>query len=220
MWDAGWDEIFRRNEGGLYPPEELVRTMARWYGGEPGHPGVKVLEIGCGSGANLLYLARQGYEAIGIDGSGVALDIASRRLAVEGLAATLHHGDVGALPFPDAGIDCVIDIECLYANSFADSRRIVSEIHRVLRPGGRFFSKHFMVGLSAESETRLDGEANTLVGVTGGVLRQGYGIARLLSEEEIPLLYGRFDEIEYDWVIRTDRNRRLTVKEWLIQCRK
>lgn len=221
MWNAGWDAVFRENEGGFYPPEELVRAMARWYGGgRVVDPAPKVLEIGCGSGANLTFLAERGFAASGVDGSAVALEIAERRLSMKNLSATLHQGDVAALPFPDAAFDCAVDVECLYANSFRDSLRIVAEVRRVLKPGGRFFSKHFMVGTTVESAGRLEGEPNTLVDVVGGALRRGYGIARLLAEDEITTLYTGFAEVEYDRVERTDRNRRLTVKEWLIHCRK
>lgn len=51
-------------------------------------------------------------------------------------------------------------------------------------------------------------------------LGDGYGIIRLTSEDEIGHVFGRFPDIEYDYVIRSDRNRQTLVKEWLITCRK
>jgi SAM-dependent methyltransferase len=201
-WDPGWDDIFRRHEWGRYPPEELVRFTARRFYAVADRASVRFLELGCGPGANLWYLAREGFSVTGIDGSEVALRRAAARLAAEGLTAELALGDATKLPWADDSFDCVLDIECVYANSFEDSRRIVAEARRVLRPGGLFFSKTFMTGTSRDA------------------LYSGYGIVRFTAEDEIPQLYAGFASVEYDHVIRTDGNRARMVKEWLITCRK
>ena len=89
----------------------------------------------------------------------------------------------------------------------------------MLKPGGLFFSITFSTGLPG-SGTPVDGEPHTYRDFTGGPLHEGYGIVRLTAEEEISDLYGVFDDIEYDYVIRSDGNRKIEVREWLITCRK
>ncbi|MDD5304094.1 MAG: class I SAM-dependent methyltransferase [Elusimicrobia bacterium] len=202
MWDPGWDELFRKNEWGRYPPEELVRFVARNFYKAPDRAAVRFLELGCGPGANLWFLAREGFSATGIDGSAVALDRARRRLDGEGLKAELTLGDASKLPYPDASFDCVLDVECIYANSWEDSLRILAEARRVLKPGGLLFSKAFMTGMPKEA------------------LHQDYGLIRLTSEEELPKLYAGFSSLEYDSLIRTDRNRKHEVREWIVTARK
>ncbi len=221
MWDPGWDEVFRKNEWGAYPPEELVRFVARNFYAVPDRSQVRFLEIGCGPGANLLYLAREGFSAVGLDGSRVALERAQDRLATQGLEAELHHGDATALPFEDASFDCVLDIECIYANTLADSRRIIAEVHRVLKPGGLLFSKAFMTGTYGDGRgPKLPGEPHTYQEIKEGGFHQGYGVIRLTAEEEIPELFGAFGQVDYEYLIRSVDSRRHEIKEWLITCRK
>jgi SAM-dependent methyltransferase len=221
MWNSGWDDVFRAKDWGKYPPEELVRFVGRNYFGVPDRKAVGFLEIGCGAGANLLFLAQEGFDATGLDGSTVALERARQRLTERGLEAQLDRGEAMELPYGDSSFDCVLDIECIYANTLADSRRIIGEVHRVLKPGGLLFSKAFMTGMTGSARgRRLEGEPNTFLEMPEGPFNQGYGVIRLTSEEEIPGLYGLFPEISTDFVIRSDCNRNKKISEWLITCRK
>lgn len=221
MWNSGWDEIFRKNEWGAYPPEEVVRFVARNFYKKPKRETIQFLEVGCGPGANLIYLAREGFKAIGLDGSQVALSRAEERLSEQGLTAALHLGDAMDLPFKNASFDCVLDVECIYANTLADSHRILAEVHRVLKPGGLLFSKAFMVGTYGDGQgPKLSGEPNTYTEIAEGGFHQGYGVIRLTSEEEIAEIYGLFDHIEYEYIIRSVMNRQHEIKEWIITCRK
>ena len=221
MWNAGWDDIFASNEWGRYPPEELVRFVARNFYRAPDRSQVRFLEIGCGPGANLWYLAREGFSAHGLDGSGVALERARTRFAAEGLEVELSQGDAVALPYADGYFDCVLDIECIYANDLRESARIIAEARRVLKPGGLFFSKTFMVGTHGDGRgQRLAGEPHTYVKLDEGALHSGYGIIRFTAEVDIAALYTGFASLEYDYLIRSDKGRHHEVREWLITCRK
>ncbi len=202
VWDQGWDKIFKDNEWGKYPPEEVVRFVARNFGKVPVRSAVKILEVGCGPGANVWYLAREGYSAYGVDGSPVAIEQALQCLNKEHLKAQVITGDAMHLPFDDNYFDGVLDVECVYANTLQDARVILGEIKRVLKPGGLFFSKTFMAGMQESS------------------LRSGYGVIRFTAEEEIKDLYGGFDIISVDHLLRSEGNRRHEIKEWLIIGRK
>lgn len=221
MWNPGWDELFASTVWGKYPCEDLIRFVARRYYRVPERAGVRFLEIGCGPGANLWYLAREGFDVTGLDGSARALAQAKERLAAEGLSVRLHRGDAMELPFADGTFDAVIDVECLYANSWADSRTIVEEVLRVLKPGGWLFSKTFATGMTGEETgVRLDGEAHTYLEMRDGPLHGEYGLIRLTAEAEIPRLYAGFADIQYDHVERTDRDRRFVLKEWIVAARR
>lgn len=199
-WDAVWDAVYSANRWGRYPPEDLVRFVARHFYAANDRKDVRLLEIGCGPAANLWYIAREGFSAYGLDGSAVALDKAKEVLEQEGVCAQLAQGEAMALPYDDGFFDGVIDMECVYANDKADSKKIIAEVHRVLKPGGYFYSRTFMDGTKGINQER--------------------GVARLTTEKEIPELYGVFPSIDYDYIIRTDGNRRAEMKEWLITCRK
>lgn len=221
MWNAGWDALFSRTSWGRYPPEELIRFIARTFRDAQDRAGVRVLELGCGPGANLWFLAREGFSAYGVDGSQVALDQARARLEAEGLSATLHQGDVARLPFDDAMFDAVIDVECVYANTLADTRRILDEAKRVLKPGGAVFSKTFATGMSGEDTgVVMEGEPHTYERMPDGPLHSDYGVIRLTSEAEIPEIYAGLDRLSWDFVDRSDGGGSKRIKEWIVTGRK
>ena len=108
-------------------------------------PGMKVLDAGCGSGRNLVYLLRSGYEVFGVDESGAAIS-QTRRLAAE-LAAHLPPDNfrvesVAQMSFTDSEFDVVLSSAVLH---FASDERqweaMVRETWRVLKPGGIFFAR-------------------------------------------------------------------------------
>jgi SAM-dependent methyltransferase len=220
MWDPGWDKLFTNTAWGSYPSEEVIRFVARRFYNASDRKLVRILEIGSGPGANLWYLAREGFAVDGLDGSRIAIEQAAARLARENLSASLHVGDAMHMPFADAVFDCVLDVECVYANTFADSRRIISEVIRVLKPGGWLFSKTFATGLTGEVGGEfLVGEPNTWLRLgPGSALHSEYGIIRLTDESEISALYAGFSHLEWDRVERTDQNRAKLVREWLISA--
>ena len=125
-----------------YPNEELCRFMGREFFPVPltERAKLRILEVGCGSGANLWMIAREGFDAYGIDLSAQAIALCARMLAGYGTKATLVAGDMTACPFPDGHLDAVVDVfssNCLDDTGYA---RFLIEVHRLLRRGGRFFT--------------------------------------------------------------------------------
>jgi SAM-dependent methyltransferase len=221
LWAKTWDDLFEHSRWGRYPCEELVRFVARHFYSAPDRSTVRVLEIGCGPGPNLWYLAREGFSAVGLDGSAVALDRARRRFAEDNLTVELHQGDATKLPFADRSFDLVLDVECFYANTEADTSLILDEVYRVLKPGGRLYSKTFMTGMTgSETGVRLEGSPNTFVEMKDGPLQQEGGLIRLMDEDEIPGLYGRFSDLQVDYLRRSSGNRAIEVGEWIITGRR
>jgi SAM-dependent methyltransferase len=221
MWDKGWDKIFEENEWGKYPEVEVIRFVSRNFYSSMSRCDIKILEVGCGTGANLWYLAKEGFHTTGVDGSHVGIRNASLRLEKEGLNAEIIRCDAMNLPFESATFDGVIDNECIYANTYGDSETILDEVRRVLKCRGVLFSKTFMTGMTGDrlGETK-QGEENTYTAFKGP-LRQGYGIIRLTSESEVSDLYGsRFHLDSVDYVIRSDHDQTREIKEWIIHCTK
>ncbi len=214
-----WDDVFASRAWGRYPPEELVRFMGRRFGAVAGKNTIRVLDIGCGPGANLWYLAREGYGIAGIDGSPTAIRQARERLSEEGLIGPggemdLQVGNFARLPWPDGQFDVVIDIEAVSANRSDVIEDTLSEAHRVLKPGGVFFAKMFgreTTGYDVKTEI----EPGTMCNLTDG---PGAGLDHLhfFSEAELRERFAAFGALNLDWVQRSDWDGRWTVQEWLV----
>lgn len=101
------------------------------------HEETKILEVGCGSGNNLWFCAREGFQVTGMDKDRDAIAWAKERFADERLKADLRWQDLTfGLPFQDNTFDLVIDRAALTYYYQADET--IEEIHRVLVPGGKF----------------------------------------------------------------------------------
>ena len=109
-----------------------------------------VLEVAVGTGRNLSFYP-DGARLTGVDWSPAMLGIARERAAALGRGADLRQGDAQALDFPDESFDTVLCALGLCA--IPDDRRAVTEMARVLRPGGRLL----LVDHVAASATALRG---------------------------------------------------------------
>ncbi len=95
----------------------------------------RVLEVGCGTGTDLLQFARGGAVVTGCDLTPRSVEIARRRFKVYGLEGQFSISDAENLSFPDESFDLVYSFGVIHHTP--DTQRAVSEIHRVLRPGGK-----------------------------------------------------------------------------------
>lgn len=106
----------------------------------------KTLDIGCGTGENALFLAQRGLEVLGVDASGRAIKKARVKADQRALTARFLVADALDLAALGESFDTVIDSGLLHSFSDEDRLRLISEIHTVLRPGGRYlllcFSEH------------------------------------------------------------------------------
>ncbi len=104
-----------------------------------------VLDAGCGSGRNLVYFLRGGFEVFGTDRDAGAIG-GTRRLAAElaphAPADRFQAAAVEAMPFGDASMDAVLSSAVLhFADDEAHFDAMLAEMWRVLRPGGLFFAR-------------------------------------------------------------------------------
>lgn len=132
---SAWDELLKREEFRQREPAWAVVRFAKLLK-ERGLR--RVLDLGCGAGRHLAFLAKEGFEVVGLDSSPVALELSHRRLEEEGLIAQaeLIRADMTKIPYPDGSFDAAIAIAAIYHGTLSQVRQAVSEIHRVLRPGG------------------------------------------------------------------------------------
>ena len=115
------------------------RRLVRMSGARPG---LRALDVCCGTGDVALALARTGAEVTGLDFSEPMLAVARRRAAAMGVGAPIFdRADALALPVPDAAFDIVTVAYGL--RNLADLDRGLAELKRVLKPGGRLRALEF-----------------------------------------------------------------------------
>jgi len=98
------------------------------------HPGVRVLDVACGTGNQSVPAARTGANVFGLDIAPNLLEQARERAQKENLKITFVEGDAEQLPYDNGEFDVVFS---MFGAMFAPRpERVVSEFLRVCRPGG------------------------------------------------------------------------------------
>jgi tellurite methyltransferase len=108
-------------------------------------PGMRVLDVGCGSGRNLVYLLQSGNEVFGVDADQGAVQVVRQlasRLAPHLSSENFRVEPAERMSFPDAFADVVLCNAVLhFANDDAQFRAMLDGAWRVLKPGGLFFCR-------------------------------------------------------------------------------
>ena len=194
--DPVWEKLHASRHWGRYPAEDLVRTLMRRYSDRDLRKKTRVLEVGCGAGANLTFFVKEGFQVYGIDGAPSAIANASRLLS--GLCdgqqvCELHVGDFSRLDYADEMFDVVVDYISLCTNTVADIKATLGEVRRVLKPGGFFYSRGFGSNTSGAA-TGVVIEPGTTLNPLEGPCRD-MGTSHFFDEDEIRALYADWPKL-------------------------
>ena len=100
----------------------------------------RALDLGCGTGTNCIYLARHGWEVVGVDFSAVAIRRARWKARRAGVSCRFHQADVTDLSFLEnkGRFGLALDIGCLHSIPQESWERYVKGLARLVRPGGLY----------------------------------------------------------------------------------
>jgi ubiquinone/menaquinone biosynthesis C-methylase UbiE len=167
-WDALFGDFYLRVHAGAEPADE-VRAQALAAAQLSGCPaGGDLLDVPCGFGRHALPLAAEGFHVVGVDRSATLLAEARRRAGPDAAWPRLVAADYRELPFEDASFDAALNLYTSigYLGDEGDTR-VLAEIARVLRPGGRLvietMHRDLLVRTFTDSGWKLLGEGRLLL---------------------------------------------------------
>lgn len=143
---------------GISPPE-LLDFIAN-------HPPGRALDLGCGTGTNVITLAQHGWSAVGVDVSYLAIRKASRKAADVDGEIRFVHADVVTLEGIKGPFDLALDIGCFHALETTEKEHYLDNIARRVRPGGTYLLYTWLAP-DQEQGGRLLGERDLLRLVNG-----------------------------------------------------
>lgn len=132
-----WNEIFKKRGKVFLNPQEDMPEIAKIFK----ERGIKkVLDLGCGSGRHMVYLAKHGFEVYGIDIAPKGIEITKKWIKQEKLKANFKIGNIyKKLPYPNNFFDALISIHVMHHEKISNIRKLIKEIERILKPEGLVF---------------------------------------------------------------------------------
>jgi len=233
-FDRVWEEEIYSKGMALnkYPYGELVSVLfqALKYLDDGGKR-CRVLEIGCGGGNNLWFMAELGFDVYGIDGSESALKAAERLFKDRGLEGEFKKAYFEELPFSDGYFDIVIDRGGTVCCDYCGVKRAWEEGGRVLRKDGVFIS--FMLNenhpvcksvLSDAGFEKTEEQCCTLRGLKVGDL-DGLGCISFIRKGDLKEIFSFGDILEVrehslDWIFPVEKADMHGYSEFIIVGRK
>lgn len=188
-------DTWNASGGPNYPHEKVVQFCLRRFPPEA-RANVRALDLGCGSGVHTAFLAREGFQARGVDVSTVGVENAQRRLRAESLTASVTVCGMEELELVPDSIDLVLCIGVLECAGLEVATEGLARVAACLAPGG--------CGLFLFASERD--------------FRAGHpAIRHVYTETEVKRLFEeRGWNVWYDRFITTYENGRIEQNDWLI----
>jgi SAM-dependent methyltransferase len=183
-----------------YPFTEIVSFVLSGFGGQE-RSKVAILDLGCGGGSHLGFLAAEGFDYHGVDGNRESVTRANERLKALGFrddrAVT---ADFAKLPYPDGLFDAVLDRGSVTCNEGRNIPPLLSEIRRVMKPGASLFSMILDVLAAPAAGGRHAGNGD-FVDFPGRLA--GAGLLHFTSPVEVIDLFSEFKIASVQRLTRT-----------------
>ena len=167
------------------------------------HPGARILDYGCGYGRTLAELSQAGFEnLVGVDSSSAMLARARAAVAGPGLVRNDEH----SIPFTDESFDAVLLFAVLTCIPDGDQQRsLMSELERVLRPGGLLYISDVLVNTDQRNRERYERDAEKFNCYGVFELPEGV-VVRHHTSEWMGELTRSFQPLEYEAFTVTTMN--------------
>lgn len=175
----------------------------------------RVLDGGCGYGRDCIYLAKEGFDAVGIDASAEALGLAREWVNKEGLTIDFRNTDITDTGFEDFFFDTVIMFNTVHFMLEKPREKAITEIYRILKNGGILVQAMFSRNEKGFGEG-IEVEENTFEFKPGRPVH-------FFSEDEIRNAFAQFAILQLDEIaiheVHQDGNEHFH-KEWLMVAEK
>jgi len=121
----------------IFEPHEDMKKVARVF---KDHHVKKILDLGCGAGRNLMFLAKKNFDMTGLDLAPEGLTLIEKSLKKDKIKVDLKVGSFfNKLPYPNNSFDAIVSVQVLQHGTEKQIRNAIQEMKRVLKPKGLIF---------------------------------------------------------------------------------
>jgi len=198
-----WEKNYRNKRYNKYPFDSVVSFIFKNFKDKI-RKNVKVLDLGCGGGNNSYFIAKEGFDLYAVDGSNTSIQITREKLSFYD-KNKITKCYFQKLPFQKNFFNCVIDRQSLSCNKIKDIKKIVKEIYRTLKEGGKYLG--FIYSLDhpelkygkklADNIYRGNIIGSDYHNFSKGTFKKS-GLIHFFSEKEILKLFSDFKDVSIE----------------------
>lgn len=221
-----WTKLHQNNRyRPKYPSETVVQFVFRNFERDGK---TKVLDLGCGAGRHVFFMAKEGIVPYGLDYSDEGIEYTKEMLTKYGLSKfvkNISSGSATMLPYENDFFDGIICYGVLYYLRLEEIRQAVSEMKRILKSGGkvlvvvrtiedyRFDRRNLVEGenhtiiVSEENESRCANSENGMH-------------MHFFDEQELRELFSDFKKVDIDYIRETHDNQQFCDCNYILKAEK
>lgn len=158
----------------------------------------RILDLGCGAGEKTFYIAKQGFDVIGIDSSREAINYAKKKFS----GIKFYERNVLSTKFKGESFDAIVSIAVFHCFLKEDRKKYVKEINRILKSGGFLFQ----LVLSSEDEIMKAGKE-----IENNTYLQKTAPFHLFAEKEIREYFPNFEFLDFKHHIKKANKKKIAV---------
>lgn len=208
LWDESFEEQIACQSYNTAPVEAVIRSVSYYlrdrYPENESRKNLHFLEMGCGAGPNLVWLAGKGIKISGVDISPIALNLARKNLEKSGFndrVGSLVETSAASTPFEDKSFDGIIEA-CVFQHLDKKERTAAfAEIRRLLKPGGVFVGYMLDAGhtvFKAKQSEEVSDDPGTLLLNDGSskIHLTNLGLCHFFKRQELIDLFPGFTVVD------------------------
>ncbi len=199
-----WENLHKQSRfRPKYPSELVVQYIFRNFTRDGK---TRVLDLGCGAGRHVFFMASENIDTYGIDISADGIEHTEQLLKAKGLEANLKVASAGKIPYDSDFFDGIVCYGVLYYCKIDEIKNAVKEIYRVLKPNGKALilvrstgDYRFGKGKEIEKNTFLIEEKDQ----SKSSFNENGMVMHFFNQDEIEEYFRDFSKIEINKTIET-----------------
>ena len=153
-FDKTWNDVYSSgNSINEYPFTDFVSFFSNNFSNK--EKKLNILEVGCGAGNNLVFLAKKGHNVFGVDGSKEIIDYTIKKFSDLNLTGNFINCEFTELPYDDNFFDLIINRAAICHTDFFNANIAIKECNRVIKPKHIFYST-FFTNLNTFKANKID----------------------------------------------------------------